>query len=193
MKNKHLQEFVTADASLIQEKKDEAQSNLDSAMQALEQANNDADNDASSIYALKDVIELNKIQIARLETISPERIKHEVAAVKSQHLVARSNYLNFDSDESLITERVNLFHTWGYALIRAKICGRNDKENVKLWISEASLVHKQLAPKKGNHENTAPAEIWLNALAQTLKIFAKLEIDEGHSLMFLNYALAESL
>lgn len=142
---------------------------------------------------MEDAVELHKISVARLESIRPERILHEIDINLSQHISAKSDYLNFDSDESSISQKISLLHAWGDALVKAKICGANIDTDVTRWRSEASLAHKQLAPKRGNHENAASAEIWLTTLAQTLKIFAKLDIDEGHSLMFLKYALAESL
>ncbi len=193
MKNKHLKAFLVNGKVIYN---DDIPKVVASKLVEVQRDLNEAHNnglDQTTIFALDDLEESLIIELARLENISLARIQHEINKAKNQHIVAESTYLNADNDDSPVTEKISLLNNWGHALVRAKICEATINENINRFRTEASLLHKQLAPKKRSGENVLSTDVWASYFAETLKIFSKLNIDENHIMLFLQLSLSDTV
>lgn len=189
MKNRHI-ELSLADG--VENRITEISEKLSHVNKELDEMSNENLCNTETFFILIEEKHAHEIELSRLQLATYERVQHEIKTIKSQCRMAESKYQQFDADDQNLTEKISLLINWGKLIVTARTCGIERVGETDRFRKEALALHKQIAPKRGTSSSNASAEVWTSFLAETFKIFAKLKIDEKHTVMFLQHSLVDS-
>jgi hypothetical protein len=188
------QRFLTAYLSqTLDQLRAETQSKLNVVTQQLNEAVAAESDNLEVIYAISDMIQTYQTELLRLQYATPDRIQYIIEHANTHCSVAEANYVQFDEDEQSVAEKLTLLINWGKSLAQAKVCNIDTSDKNDQFRAEASKLFKQISLRRCGQEKCVSLETWLTAMADILKIFAKLDISEQDVTFFLSFSLADSI